>query len=212
MLDVMLGWYMKEAMNSRYATITFAQTIPPSSELEIHISDAESGSKIQSKLDGYNFIVTDIYVYCTPGTTNVKISPDSDEQKSFTLLAYEPARPPVMPPVVITADVDILYTNNDTMSNDVYLTFNGFWISEDKMADLSVMSQIMAEGIYKIEEFTAVGVTKISGILELVELIATDYLGLDISSTSSSSDDDTDTDTTTTTRSASLQTMCRRRR
>lgn len=204
MLDVLIGWYMKESLLCRYASIRFEQTIAQSSTSTISIKSAEDGSAVKDKLDGYNFIITDMYVYCTPGTTKVKISPDADNQKSFSLTAYEPARPAINPPITLTSDISLEYTNTDTMDNDVFISFNGFWIPEDKMPELSVLSQVIAEGVYQTETFIAAGLTKLSQLYNLLDLIATDYMGL------TTDDVESDTEVTEVT-GTSTGAVCRRR-
>lgn len=180
MIDELIGWYCKEALSCRFATIVFKHTISPESTSEVSISDAEDGSLIKDKLNGYNFVITDMYTYCTPGIVDVKVSPDDDNQKSFTMSSYEPARPRISPPVTVAVDVKVKYTNIETMSNDVFISFQGFWIPEDKMAEFSLLAEVLTEGMYKLQQMGGALISRTDETNELLRSLA-GAQGVDVS-------------------------------
>ena len=150
MIDALFGWYCRETLGCRFASVRFEETISPNSNVKLLITDALNGDKLLAKLDGYNFIALDMYSYTTPGIVKCRIAPDNDGQKSFYVDAYEPARTPFIPPKLVSVDLAVDYTNTESQSNNVYLSFQGFWIPEEKMADFSLIAEFMTEGIYTL--------------------------------------------------------------
>jgi len=150
MIDALFGWYCRETLGCRFASVRYEETISPESTVSLLITDALDGEKQLEKLNGYNFIVLDMYSYTTPGIVKCRIAPDNDGQKSFYVDAYEPARTPFVPPKLVSVDLAVDYTNSESQSNNVYLSFQGFWIPEEKMADFSLIAEFMTEGIYTL--------------------------------------------------------------
>lgn len=180
MIDAIFGWYCREALGCRFASVRFEETILPNTSVKLVISDALDGALHGDKLNGYNFIMLDMYSYTTPGIVKCRISPDDDRQKSFFVDAYEPARTQFMPPKVVSVDMAIDYTNGENQSNNVYLSFQGFWIPEDKMADFSMVAEYMTEGVYTLSKMGECALGELHEINQLLRLMATEQ-NIDVS-------------------------------
>lgn len=179
MLDAIFGWYCREALGCRFASVRFEETISPDSDLGLLIGDALNGAQQKEKLNGYNFIMLDMYSYTTPGIVKCRISPDNDTQKSFYIDAYEPARTTFSPPKLVSVDMAIDYTNSETQSNNVYLSFQGFWIPEDHMADFSMVAELLSEGVYTLGKLGESAIGKMDETNQLLRILASAQ-GIDV--------------------------------
>lgn len=172
MIDALFGWYCREALGCRFASVRFEETISPESDLSLLITDALDGTKLLEKLNGYNFIALDMYSYTTPGIVKCRISPDDDTQKGFYIDAYEPARTSFVPPKLVSVDLAVDYTNSESQSNNVYLSFQGFWIPEEKMADFSLIAEFMTEGVYTLGKLGESALGKMDETNQLLRKLA----------------------------------------
>ena len=180
MIDALFGWYCREALGCRFASVRFEETIPPDTDVKLLIKDAIDGEKQSEKLHGYNFIVLDMYSYTTPGIVKCRISPDDNQQKSFYIDAYEPARTQFYPPKLVSVDMAVDYFNSESQSNNVYMSFQGFWIPEDNMADFSLVSEILTEGIYTLGKLGESALGKMDENNQLLRALAVNQ-GVDVS-------------------------------
>jgi len=183
MLDAMIGWYTREALGCRFASVRFEETISPDTDLTLLMSDALDGDMLTEKLNGYNFVMLDMYSYTTPGLVQCRISPDDDQQKSFYVDAYEPARTSFVPPKLVSVDMAVNFVNTEAQSNNVYLSFQGFWIPEEKMADFSLLSEFMTEGVYTLGKLGESALGKIDETNRILRALAS-VQGVDVSGVS----------------------------
>lgn len=166
MLNTLFGWYCRQNLGCNYDTITFTESIAASTTgYAVTLTNAQDGAAKKTKLNGYNFIVTDIYSVCTTGLVDMKVLPDNDTTTKFYIQAYQPLKRKLPVPLLLMSDLVIEFDNNDAHVNNVYTSFDGFWITESRMPTLTLLSEIIP---------TALGNTDIQtlGILNVLEATA----------------------------------------
>lgn len=166
MIDTLFGWYIQEQLKGKFITITFEESLVADDAATLSLGDAEDGVALQNALDTDNFILFDAFSYADPGFVKALVLPDNDPIKKFRLEATKnPTRVPIMPPKLVEVDLVIDYTN-ESQPNDLYISFTAMRIPEDKMDDLTLLSEVMPVGLQNIDIQT-LGILK-----ELQNLVA----------------------------------------
>lgn len=163
MLDTLFGWHCRTNLGTRFDRITFAETIAASTTgYAVTIANAQDGAAKKSKLSGFNFIMTGMYSICTTGFVDVKVLPDNDTTAKFYAQAFSEYDMKFPSPVLLMSDLVLEFDNNEAHDNNVYIAFDGFWISESKMPDFTLLSELIPATLADIDVQTYA----IQGILE----------------------------------------------
>jgi hypothetical protein len=179
MLDTLIGWHCRTNLGTRFYRITFAETIAASTTgyavtianaqdgasttgYAVTIANAQDGADKKSKLTGFNFIMTGMYSVCTTGFVDVKILPDNDTTAKFYVQAFNEYDMRFPSPVLLMSDLVLEFDNNEAHNNNVYIAFDGFWISESRLADFTILSELIPATLSAIDVQTFA----IQGILE----------------------------------------------
>ncbi len=144
MLNALFGWYCRTNLGCKFDTITFAESIAASTTgYAVTLSNAQDGVAKQSKLTGYNFIITSIYSVCTTGFVDAKVLPDNDSTAKFYMQLYQPVSKDLPIPLILMTDLVIEFDNNEAHTNNAYISFDGFWITEDNTPSLTLLSELI---------------------------------------------------------------------
>ncbi len=166
MIDTLFGWYIQENLKGKFITITFEESLEANNTATLALSDAIDGAALLNALDTDNFILFDVFSYADPGFVKVLVLPDNDPLNKFRLEATKnPTRVPIMPPKLAEVDLVIDYTN-ESQPNDLYISFTAMRIPEDKMAEFTLLSEVIPESLQHIDIQT-LGILK-----ELQNLVA----------------------------------------
>lgn len=151
MLNTMFAWYVEQTLRGKYITIVFRQSIPPSDSDTLTLNDAEDATRLTSWLTGDNFILTEVKAYASPGNVQLTILPDSDNTKQFKVDAFPQAvSTPISPPKLVETNLAIDYIN-EAQSNNLYLVFGAFRISETNMAKFTLLSELIPTSLENID-------------------------------------------------------------
>ncbi len=152
MLNSMFGWYCRTSLGCKFDTIVFAESITANTTgYAVTIANAQDGSVKQAKLTGYNFIVTSVYSVCTTGVVDAKILPDNDSSAKFYLQLYQPMARSLPVPLLLMTDLVVEFDNNEAHANNVYIAFDGFWITEDKLPSLTLLAELIPATLMNID-------------------------------------------------------------
>jgi len=163
MLDTLFGWHCRTNLGTRFDRITFAETVAAStSGYAVTITNAQDGVEKKSKLSGFNFIMTGMYSVCTTGFVDCKILPDNDTTAKFYLQAFNENTMRFPSPILLMSDLVVEFDNDEAHDNNVYIAFDGFWISESKMPDFTILSELIPATLSAIDVQTF----SIQGLLE----------------------------------------------
>lgn len=167
MLNTLFGWYARQNLSCKFDTIIFTESIAPNTTgYAVTITSAKEGSDKKDKLTGHNFIITDIYSVCTTGIVDAKVLPDNDASSKFYMQVYQPISRKLQIPLLLMSDIVIEFDNNESHFNNLYLSFGGFWISENRMPDFTMLAELIPKAIGNIDLQTL-------GILSVLEATAT---------------------------------------
>lgn len=152
MLNTLFGWYARQNLGCRFDNITFTESVAANTTgYTVTITNALDGVAKKNKLTGFNFIITDIYSVCTTGIVDVKVLPDNDASTKFYLQPYHPLSKKLPIPLLLMADLVVVFDNNEAHVNNVYLDFDGFWITEDRMPDFTLASELIPTSVLDID-------------------------------------------------------------
>ena len=144
MLNTLFGWYCRTNLGCKFDTITFAESIAANTTgYAVTIASAQDGAEKKNKLTGQNFVVTNMYSVCTSGVVDAKILPDNDTAAKFYLQLYQPISKIPQVPLLLMTDLVIEFDNNEAHVNNAYIAFDGFWITEDKLPSLTILSELI---------------------------------------------------------------------
>lgn len=152
MLNTLFSWHCRQNLGCNYDTITFAESITANTTgYAVTLTNAQDGAAKKSKLTGFNFIATDIYSVCTTGLVDMKVLPDNDTTTKFYAQAYQPLQRKLPVPLLLMSDLVIEFDNNEAHVNNVYTSFDGFWIPESKMPHLTLLSELIPTALGNID-------------------------------------------------------------
>lgn len=152
MLDTLFGWYCKTRLGCKFDNIVFSESIAANTtNYETTLTDAQEGIDKKNKLTGHNFVVTDVYSVCTTGFVSAKVLPDNELKSKFYLQMYQPLSKKLPIPLLLMADLVVWFDNNEGHNNDVYLAFDGFWINENMLPSLTMLSELPATALMNID-------------------------------------------------------------
>jgi len=168
MFDTLFGWYAKTSLGCKFDNIVFSESIAANTEETTSLTDAQDGTYKKDKLTGHDFIVTDVYSVCTTGVVDAKVLPDNDVEGRLYLQTYQPLSKKLPIPLHLTADLVVTFTNTEARINDVYIAFDGFWIPEGKMPNLTMLSELIptALGNIDLQTYAIQIILKAMGIAE----------------------------------------------
>lgn len=172
MLDKLLGWYVKTKLGGRFISVVFEQSLESSDTGTFSITDAEDGTKLDNYLVSDNFILWEVFAYADPGMVKINVLPDNNTTEKFRLEATKKGdRVPMVPPVLIEADLVIDY-ENENQPNDIYLSFSGMRIPQKNMPAFTLLSQVLPTTLQNIDQQTLNNITQNNTIIQqLNELI-----------------------------------------
>jgi len=152
MLNTLFGWYARQDLGCKFDNIIFTESVAASTTgYTVTLTNALDGVAKKGKLTGSNFIITDVYSVCTTGIVDVKVLPDNDTSAKFYLQPYQPLSKKLPIPLLLMADIVVVFDNNEAHVNNVYLDFDGFWISEDRMPDFTLSSELIPTSLLDID-------------------------------------------------------------
>jgi hypothetical protein len=152
MLNTLFGWYARRDLGCKFDTIVFAESIAASTTgYAVTLTSAQEGTAKKVKLVGHNFIITDLYTVCTTGLVDAKVLPDNDTSAKFYLQVYQPVPRKLPIPLLLMSDLVIEFDNNEGHINDAYIAFDGFWINEDKMPALTLLSELVPTALGNVD-------------------------------------------------------------
>lgn len=138
MLNAMAGWYVGQAFGANFDTIQFEVSVAAGStsaptKLSKAVADSIDGSDKQKRLTGgENFFATSVYSLCEPGKVRADILPNNNSNNKLSILIFKPRTMDIGIPKLFETDVSIDFYNSENQSNDVTLSFEGFWIPENQ--------------------------------------------------------------------------------
>lgn len=152
MLNTLFGWHCRTNLGCKFDTVVFAESIAANTTgYAVTITNAQDGAEKKNKLTGHNFVVTNIYSVCTTGVVDAKILPDNDSSAKFYLQLYQPISNSLPVPLLLMTDLVIEFDNNEAHINNAYLAFDGFWITEDKLPSLTILSELIPTTLMNID-------------------------------------------------------------
>lgn len=152
MLNTLFGWYARQNLGCKFDNIIFTETVAASTTgYTVTLTNALDGVEKKNKLTGSNFVITDVYSVCTTGIVDAKVLPDNDTSAKFYLQPYQPISKKLPIPLLLMADIVVVFDNNELIPNNVYLAFDGFWISESRMPDFTMLSELIPTSIIDID-------------------------------------------------------------
>jgi hypothetical protein len=151
-MDALFGWYARTDLGCKFDTIAFTESIAANtSGYAVTLTSAQDGAEKKGKLSGYNFIITDVYTGCTTGLVSAKILPDNDISTKFYTQIYQPIQRHLPVPLLLMTDLVIEFDNAEGHVNNAYLSFDGFWINEDVMPTLTMLSELIPSALANID-------------------------------------------------------------
>jgi len=152
MLNALLGWHCRTTLGCKFDTIVFAESIAANTAgYAVTITSAQDGVEKKNKLTGHNFIITSLYSVCTTGVVDAKVLPDNDSSAKFYLQPYQPLSKTLQVPLLLLTDLVIEFDNNEAHINNAYIAFDGFWIMEDKLPSLTLLSELIPTTLTNID-------------------------------------------------------------
>lgn len=152
MFNTLFGWYARQNLGCKFDTIVFAESVAANTtDYAVTLTEAQEGVSKKNKMSGSNFIITDMYSVCTTGIVDAKILPDNDTTAKFYTQVYQARAKNLPVPLLLMSDLVVVFDNNEGHINDVYLSFDGFWISEDNMPAFTLFSELIPMALGNID-------------------------------------------------------------
>lgn len=152
MLNTIIGWHARTNLGCRFDVITFTESIAANTQnYVVTLANALGGAAKRSKMNGHNFIITEIYSVCTTGIVDARILPDNDSGAEFWLQPYQQRTLKLPSPVLLMTDLVIEFDNNEAHINNAYVSLSGFWIKESHMADFTLLAETIPATLSAID-------------------------------------------------------------
>ena len=138
MLSTLFAMHIGEEYGCEFINIPFKKATVAATTYTMDLEDAEAKDTYEyyTKLQSYDFIMQDVYVYAPDSQVRIDVLPDNDTSKRFMLYAYEPKVFPILPTKMIQVDLVLDIKNESATDTDVYISFFGFYVPQQNTADL----------------------------------------------------------------------------
>lgn len=125
MLSTLFGLHIAEKFKARSDRIVFMVSVPAEDSLSITMVDAVDGARLKDELGDLDFVIMKYALWSQSGMVEVDIKPDSEATNEVVTYALtEKTESTVTPPGLVLVDVEIELTNNQSVSDDVYIVFD----------------------------------------------------------------------------------------
>lgn len=138
MLSTLIAMHIGEEYGCEFINIPFTKSTVANTSYTLDLKDAEGASTYDyyNKLQNYDFVLQDIYVYAPDSQVRIDVLPDNDTSKRFMLYAYEPKVFPILPTKLIQVDLILDVKNETATDTDLFISFFGFYVPQQNTADL----------------------------------------------------------------------------
>ncbi len=163
MLNTIIGWHARTNLGCRFDVLTFTESIAAGIQgYTVTLTNALNGTAKKNKMSGHNFIVTEVYTVCSTGIVDARILPDNDTGAEFWVQPYQPYTLKLPSPVLLMTDIVLMFNNNEAHINNAYVSFSGFWINEDRLAEFTLLAETIPATLSAIDvqTFTMMNILK----------------------------------------------------
>lgn len=137
MLNTLHSIYLADKYNIVSDRILWAETVSANDTSNVDLEDAINGSSLKSDLSTLDYFVTKYTMWTSNGIIQVDIKPDDESNKKLRTYALtQKTEAPFIPIKYVQADITLSLTNNQSISDDIFVVLDIFKIPQTKVAEL----------------------------------------------------------------------------
>lgn len=144
MLDTLFGIYLADKYDIKADRIVWSETVDESATSSLTLDDALNGVSLKNNLANLNYFATKYTVWTQNGIIQVDIVPDGEPIQTLRTYAFtQKTESPLIPPKYIQTDIQLTLTNNQEISDDVFIVLDILKINQAKVADLIELGRVL---------------------------------------------------------------------